>query len=218
MDGLFCQGTLGDTYIFSCKLKNIPTEYRKIHHKTQHKYWYKEINDIYRLVGNLNVTFIEYYHNTWDELSSDVHEQNMEFFPKWDWPDGTYSWIEKPYLVIQPEAGKPQGFNHKELKLKTVQNEVCNSDIPVVLLGTSKKYDYIRCEHNLMNRTNLIDVMHLVSNANRFIGPEGLLSFVALSHKVPSEIYYKSHIAVQKRIIGSPWEKYCDELAYIGNL
>jgi hypothetical protein len=212
-----CRGTLGDTYIFCSKLSTLGPDPIKIWHNTQHKYWMQEINDIYTLLPNVDVKFSDYLRVGVEEITSNVHEQNMDFFPEWKWPKhSNYTLISEPYMVIQPQAGKPKGYNNKELKHKMVYDAINESDIPCVILGTSSKYSHVRCKHNLTNKTSVLEAMRIVSNAEKFMGPEGLLSFVALSHKVESHIYYKSHAAVEIRIMESPWEEYCYELAYIG--
>jgi hypothetical protein len=210
------RGTLGDCYIFCCKLKMMPPTPITVWHNTAHKYWIQELHDIYGLMPNVKPLFVDYIKNYMPELSSDVHDMDMAWFPNWNWPERHgYTDIVGDYMVIQPEAGKPKGYNHKELKHKMIYREVDQAGMPVVILGTSSKYSHIRCDHNLIGDTTVMDAMRLVSNAKKFIGPEGLLAFVALSHKVPSEIYFKSHQAVTVRIIDSPWEKYCHELAYV---
>lgn len=212
-----CRGTLGDTYIFCCKLATLGPEPIEVFHNTKHKYWLQEINDIYGLLPNVKVQFSDYLKIELEEITSNVHEQEMNFFPKWGWPKHTtYTLIPEPYTVIQPEAGKPKGFNHKELKHKMIYDAINESIMPVVILGNSSKYAHIRCEHNLIGKTSVVDAMRIASNADKFIGPEGLLSFAALSHKVESHIYYKSQEAVDIRIVGSPWDEHCYELAYIG--
>jgi len=206
------RGTLGDTYIFCCKLKTFTALPTTIWHHTRHEYWQKEIFEIYKLLPNVKVVFTDYL-ATYREITSDVHEDNMIWFPTWDWPSINH--IAGDYMVIQPESGKPKGYNHKELTIRTIKREIDQANMPVVVLGTSSKFKYIGGDYNLMGMTSVMDAMQITAHAKKFIGPEGLLSFVALSHKVPSTIYYKSGQAIEQRIKNSPWEKYADELIYI---
>ena len=209
------RGTLGDTYIFCCKLKAMPDKPITIWHNTKHLGWLNEITDIYRLMPNVKPYFTistpELY-----EITSNVHDQDMVWFPTWDWPYNYHYGDELgDYMVIQPEAGKPEGYNHKELTLKTIRREIDQTNMPVVVLGTSSKFKYIGGDYNLMGKTSVMDAMQITAHAKKFIGPEGLLAFVALSHKVKSSIYYKSGQAIERRILNSPWEKYAEDLMYI---
>lgn len=214
----FCQGTLGDTYIFCCKLIALGFDPIKLFHRTAHKYWYQEIHEIYKLLPNIDVHFTEKDYPDLIEITSNTHEQEMNFFPNFDWSNVGITDItsmNNNYLVIQPESGKPKGFNHKELKPKIVQEKIYQSELPVVVLGTSSRYKYLKCAYNLIGETSITEAMYIVSKASKFIGPEGLLSFVALSHKVNSEIYFKSYDAVFNRIVDTPWDGYCEELIFI---
>jgi hypothetical protein len=215
MTDYMARGTLGDTYIFCCKLKTFTQLPTTMWHNTKHRYWENEIQEIYSLLPNINVKFIDYV-PTCRELTSDVHKDNMIWFPTWEWP---YNYHYKDelgdYMVIQPEAGKPEGYNHKELTLKTIRREIDQTDMPVVVLGTSSKFKYVGGDYNLMGMTSVMDAMQITAHAKKFIGPEGLLAFVALSHKVKSSIYYTSGQAIEQRIKNSPWEKYAENLMYI---
>ena len=214
MNNYKARGTLGDTYIFCCKLLNMVPEPTTVWHHTKHEYWREEILEIYNLVPLIRTVFTDYL-PTYPEITSDVHEGKMTWFPTWNWLfDYDYGNELGEYMVIQPEAGKPQGYNHKELTLKTIRREIDQTDMPVIILGTSSKFKYVGGDYNLIGETSVMDAMQITAGAKKFIGPEGLLAFVALSHKVNSSIYYKSGQAIEQRILNSPWEKYAD-LMYI---
>ena len=215
MNNYKARGTLGDTYIFCCKLLNMVPDPTTIWHHTKHDYWREEIFEIYNLVPLVKTIFTQ-HQTVYPEITSDVHEGKMTFFPTWEWNHNyDYTLEMGDYMVIQPEAGKPQGYNHKELSLKTIRREIDQTDMPVVILGTSSKFKYVGGDYNLIGQTSVLQAMQIVAHAKKFIGPEGLLAFVALSHKVESTIYYKSGQAIEQRIKNSPWEKYADELIYI---
>ena len=211
------RGTLGDTYIFCCKLKALPDVPITVWHNTSHMSWLNEIVDIFRLMSNVKPFFTDGIPQL-HEITSDVHEGKMTFFPKWSWPYNYHYGDELgEYMVIQPEAGKPKGYNHKELTLRTIKREISQTDMPVIVLGTSSKFKYVGGEYNLIGKTSVMDAMQITAHATKFIGPEGLLAFVALSHKVNSSIYYKSGQAIERRILNSPWERYAKDLLYINS-
>lgn len=207
MKELCTRGTLGDSYIISCKIKTI-LEMVHIHHCTKHRYWEQLISEIFSLPNNVSkVSFYDYPRVDLEEITSDTHEQNMDFFPKWD-VKGQYT-IIKPYVVVQPHSGKPSGGNTKSFPKFFLQSIFSTSPFKVVLLGTDKKYETISNCVNLIGKTTITDSIQIIRNAEKFIGPEGLLSFVALSHKIKSTVYFSSKEAVEKRIMNTPWDKYC---------
>lgn len=206
MTQVYTSGTLGDTYIACLKIKCI-LDMVEVFHFTKHSYWRSLISEIYRLPHNIGkVTFADYPRVDLEEITSNTHEQNMDFFPKWD-VKGQYT-IMKPYIVLQPHSGKPSGGNHKSFPKFFIQSILAASAYQCVLLGTDRRYEHITNCINLIGKTTITDTIQIIRNAEKFIGPEGLLSFIALSHKVKSTIYYSSHEAVEKRIFNTPWEKY----------
>ena len=61
---------------------------------------------------------------------------------------------------------------------------------------------------NNCGKTTVLEAIRIVKDSNYFVGPEGLLSFAALSNKVNSTIFYTEYKAVNSRILGTPWEEY----------
>lgn len=207
MKEVSARGTLGDAYVISCKIKAIKDIVHVFHH-TKHSFWRGIISEIYSLLDNAKITFVDSPRLDIEEITSDVHEQEMNFFPRWD-VKGHFTVI-KPYIVVQPHSGKPMGGNSKQLPKFFLQSILSTSAYQCALLGTDKKYETITNCVNLIGKTTITDSIQIIRNAEKFIGPEGLLSFIAASYKIKSTIYYSSHEAVEKRILGSPWEKYCE--------
>ena len=201
------RGTLGDSYIACCKIKNIKDIVHVFHHSS-HNYWRGLISEIYSLLDNAKITFVDSPREDLEEITSNVHEQEMNFFPRWD-VKGHFTVI-KPYIVIQPHSGKPLGGNSKQFPKFFLQSILSSSAYQCVLLGTDKKYECVTNCVNLIGKTTITDSIQIIRNAEKFIGPEGLLSFIAASHKVKSVVYYSSYEAIEKRILNSPWDKYCE--------
>ena len=211
MKDILVRGSLGDSYIAVSKIKNI-LDVVHVHHNTLHRYWIDLISEIYSLPQNVGeITFTDYPRVDLEEITSDPHEQNMEFFPKWD-VKGKYT-IIKPYIVVQPHSGKPYGGNNKSMPKFFLQSVFSTSPFKCVLLGTDRRYETLTNCTNLIGKTTITDSIQIIRNAEKFIGPEGLLSFIALSHKVKSTVYYSSKEAVDKRILNTPWDKYCTLVA-----
>jgi len=212
MKEYFGEGTLGDTYIITLKAMALGTESIKIKHLTKHTYWHREIREIYSISPNIEVEFVDKKHTDLIELTTDCHEQEMVFFPEFNIVNGYTA--NREYIVIQPHAGKDKGEgNNKEINVSSVitaVNQLKESNI--VILGTKEKYKEVQAPNviNLINKTNILAAIAVTANAKEFIGPEGLLAFVSLSQKKKSNVFYASREAVERRIIGTPWEEYCN--------
>jgi len=213
MKSYFVHGTLGDTFIACCKLYKMTDKYN-IYHKTEHKYWYSQIEEIYSLVDDKinNLEFTEDIREDLEEITSDCHEGDMEFFPLFN--IDSKDKIEEEYHILQPHSGKPmEGFNSKKIDKNVINNIIqTNKDKNFVLVGTDEKYLDIENCVNLIGKTNIKDLMYLVSNSSGYLGPEGLISFMSLSQKKQSFIFYVLEEAVNKRIISTPWEQYAQLL------
>lgn len=200
----YTSGTLGDSYIISCKLKLIKDQIKIFHH-TKHTGWYNEINNIFSLLNNVEVEFVDKPKFGLKDITSDCHLDNIDFFPEFFTKRS-----KNDFLVLQTHSGKDSGFNHKELSKEFLQKTIDSSKIPVILVGTLDKFSDVKGCCNLCGLLSVTSVMNITANATNFIGPEGLLSFVALSHKVPSVVYYTEEDAVNKRIRNTPWEEFVD--------
>jgi len=207
---VFVEGTLGDSYIVVLKLMKIGKDYDLINvfHKTEHRYWYGEISNIYSLFDKIRLTFVEEKpYPSILEISSPDRHIDTTWFPNLNLKPETK--VDIPYTVLLSHSGKPNGGNTKRLHPKDVQNVIGQFD-NVVLLGTNGLYRDIDASYNLIGKTTILDAIALTSKAETFIGPEGLLSFVAISHKIRSTIFYTSLDAVMSRIVGTPWGEYCN--------
>jgi len=210
-------GTLGDAYITALKLYNETGPiYLKHHVAGDHSYWHQDIASVLLFVPK-NVETVEFVPRIDQSLPRicshfghpDPPEIEMTWFPTRR--IGTNPLGEKDYWVVVAHSGKPEGRgrNTKLLELTFLDRLVHKLD-KAVLLGTDPRYKSLSAPglHNLVGELSLLDAMEIVSGAKGFIGPEGIMLWVALSHKVPSVGYYTSQQAVDVRVIGTPWEKY----------
>lgn len=209
------RGTLGDTYIALLKIKAMNQSVIVYHH-TKHTYWYKQISEIYGLYANVEVKFVDEPRLDLEEVTSDCHEGDMEFFPMFDIYDNFH--LEKPYKIIQPHSGKIVGHNSKRMSALEVNEIIRRSPDRCVLLGIDTDYISIGNCINLVGKTSIHDSLSLIQNCDEFIGPEGLLSFIALSQKKLSTIYYIDIEAVNKRILGTPWGKYSNPILRVTDI
>ena len=200
-------GTLGDVYIICLKLLTLGNIPIKVYHCTTNIYWYPEIKSIYGLFSNIEVEFV-----TKDKRRTDLPliealptNQNIVHFPESDLKSN----IEKPYNVLLVNSGKPRsvGKNTKEINPETIKSTIDKCDKKIVLLGTSDLYTDIQDCVNLVGKTSLIEAMAITKDADSFAGPAGLISFVAISHKVRSNILCKQD--EKQYYEETPWMNYC---------
>lgn len=216
-------GGLGDAYIIALKLSTINNPVKIYHKLDKSENRSSKINVILKWVECVKeVEFVNYDLDI-PEVTTDPKDKNpsginMRYFPRWFQDPIVKYWrneTERTYTVIQVNSGMKDGRNEKILK-RGYLKEIIDKKERVILVGTHSKYEDIDSYKNLINSTNLEKVCHTVGQSSYFIGPEGFLSFVALSHKRFSTVYYTSQEAVNKRILGTPWERYVSDP--IGNL
>lgn len=212
-------GTLGDTYIIACKLMAMADMPIVVEHRTKCEYWHSKIKEIYEMVPNVSVEFVEEDNPELMRISEGVHEEptNMDYFPKWCLPV-KYS-FDMDYAVIQAHAGKPKieddrlygNSNAKWFSPEYIEYIISANDIPIVLLADEEEYWNIKGCINLSCQTTIYEALDLISKAKYFVGFEGMLGFMALSQKTSSTLFYADKGAIEHRIIGSPWETYAEE-------
>lgn len=192
-------GTLGDTYICICHCLGI-TEDINIEHKTKHLYWEQEIRDIYSLLPRVKSVDVNDTGSWGASPYAYIKHKVDEFdpFPNFKFPASKLAPGE-PYTVLCPKSGKPseQGRRIRADEIKRIEDA---SDMPVVIPEPGK--------------TTLLEAMGLVARANRFYGVQGLMSYVALSHKTTSVVYVpnsKEWIAFRSRL-ASQWMQFLDEV------
>ena len=108
--------------------------------------------------------------------------------------------LPKQYNVLQLQSGIKKDSVTRRLNKKELKK--IDKKIPLVILGTdnlktNKKFI------NLRNKTTLLESFSVIKNCNEFYGPQGLLSFFALSQEKISHVFVKSSSdrhAVKNRI------------------
>ena len=210
MKKIFVKGTLGDAFTANLKLMN--EKDIEIFHYTIHKVFYKQILEIYSLFKNIkNVTFIEFTYPDTREITG-IPEEGMCWFPELKLD---YVPIKEKYIVIAPHAGREDAMARK-IPLEIVEKMVkLLQPIPVVLVGTDKQYKDIKCEMNLIGETTLTEMTSVVINSSGFAGPEGYSCFVALSHRIPSVIFYVREQPVMARLLNNEWTEFIIDLIKI---
>ena len=220
-------GTLGDSYIVTCKLLKLKDKIITIEHYTECKYWKKEIKDIYGLNPNVEVDFVDtindnlQYMHPHSKVENNI-KQDMEYFPEFKNINNINNKFNfKDYILIQANAGKPfdaplskGGTTNTKLFGKELLDQIIddNSNRLCVLVGTENQYEGVGNCLNLVNKLTILEAIYLAQNCDAYIGLEGLLSFVSLSNKNKTIIFFvPDHLqAIDCRIINTPWEQYCE--------
>jgi ADP-heptose:LPS heptosyltransferase len=195
---------VGDSFIVLLKSLKIDNNIKLYLHTTPNDYK-KPISEIFSYNPKVTLEFVDTPIDNLTELTSDPHEQDIEFFPEFKTDIPKYT----KYFILQTHSGKPEGYNSKKLSINSINSIIKNySNMACILLGNDLKYKEINNCINLVGETSIKDIISLISNCVHFIGPEGFMSFLALSQKKQSTIFYTSEEAVNKRIRNTPWEKY----------
>jgi len=193
-------GTLGDTYISICHWVGMSKF--SVEHYTRHTYWQDEIRELYSLLPNfVGVTFPKDSKNRiWASPYSIVQEKIQEFepFPNFKFPPSRLDPGE-PYIALCPKSGRPDQPGRR-IPQSEIDKIVKKADMPIVMPAPDK--------------TTLLEAMGLVARSNRFYGFQGLMSFVALSHKSQSVVYVgneKEYLDFRIRT-ARPWIEFLDEV------
>lgn len=201
-------GTAGDAYIILCKLYNIARENEIIiRHYTKHDNAKKLVKEIYKLSPNIKVEFVDKKHPfIINGGFEDKNKYDVEFYPKFE-ISGKFN-LPKKYSVLQVSAG----INNQRRLASKVFNSILYKGTVFVLVGSPGQEINNSNAIDLRGKTDIKEVINIIRNADHFYGYQGLLSFIALSQKVKSDVYIRSagdaH-AVKVRIENvQEWKKY----------
>ena len=197
-----CSGTLGDTYANLCILYHVAKREPIVcRHYTIHTNWHGLIKQIYSLLPSIRVEFIYERDVTSPRIYSSFTPQRKLgktlsspndwcFFPEFVFPDLSSS-LPESYVVLNPQSGRPdQG---RILTKEIIDGVVASSRYPVVVLGTGQVSERIKDDNviNLTGKTSLLEAMGIVSRAKNVTAFQGIMSMVAASHRVPSDVYVR---------------------------
>lgn len=211
-------GTLGDAYLTSLLFYN-QVEPIILHHwvRGEHKYWWPNIEYLLKLAPAVKqVIFDEELDSRFPQVKGAPNKENPKELKITWYPDYNFSTEYKNYAVVCVNSGKPYGRGKNTKCLTKELLESCLNDCDyitedlIILLGTDDRYKDIKHSKclNLVGSTTLKKALGIASGAKEFFGPEGLLLFVSLSHRVRSTALYTSQQAMDVRVVGTPWEKH----------
>lgn len=202
MKTYYASGTIGDAYVILCKLYAIAKKEKILcSHYTAYEKLEPVIRDIYSLLPNINVQFRKPKSPTVEIWGSfcpprqrvEQNEYNLvpEYYPEFE--SGNIGRFKLPeiYEVLQIEAGS---HGARCLHMDAIRNILNCSRSPIVLIGenTASLSSANLNAMDLQGKTSVKEVVGIIKDSKHFYGPLGFLSFVAVSHKVMSNVYIKS--------------------------
>jgi len=206
MKTYYAGGTVGDAYVILCKLYRIAMEERIFcNHYVAYRELRPVIKDIYSLLPNIELEFrnsetsvVEIsgaFRFPGQEAEQTEYNLNPEYYPKFELEDiGRFN-LPEAYETLQIKAGS---HGDRSLLPETIKRILNGSRLPVVLIGkntTSLPTEGLSAI-DLRDKSSVKEVVGIIKNSKHFYGPLGFLSFVAVSHKIMSDVYIKSQLDV----------------------
>lgn len=205
----YSRGTMGDAFVILCKIYGVAVvEYIELHHYTIHKHILKNIRQVYNLLPRINLTFDTYPRS--NAMRGDFTEMTeyTQFFPTFQPISIDHLEIGNDYIVLQTHAGINSSRSCPTGRIDAI-TEHYNK---VVLVGWDGGKPIERSSVvDLRNKLDLLEVVHVLRQAKRFYGLQGLLAFIALSQKTQSFLWIDSpedKHAISVRILNSPWARF----------
>lgn len=201
-------GTIGDAYVILCKLYSVAKREEILcRHYTEYKETERTIQEIYSLLPNIKVEFLKNkpseiqicgaFRHLDKNIEWDKYELKPEYYPEFELGSVKRFDLPENYITIQLTSGLRED---RKLLPKEINKIMKRSKYPVITVGKNG------------NKTSIKEVISIIKESLHFYGPQGFLSFVAVSQKVLSTIYIKSEaevIAVQRRIeAAKEWKKF----------
>lgn len=207
---------MGDAYIILCKLYSVAMKEPILcKHYTRHENVRPVIKEIYGLIPNIRVEFL-------NVLPSDVKVDGAfqnhvvekteygikpEYYPEFELENIAGFDLPEAYVVLQTVAGIRQD---RKMPVKSAQSVLANAEFSVVLIGEAD--ERVSWGSDVQGRTSIKQVINIIKNSNHFYGPQGFLSYVAVSQKVFSTVFTETRsdeVAIRARTEAvEQWRRY----------
>lgn len=209
---------MGDAYIILCKLYSVAMKKSILcKHYTKHKDVRHIIEEVYGLVPSIEVEFLDApfpgvrMSGAFQNCVAEKAEYGIEpeYYPRFELGDGFV--LPKTYEVLQIEAGRDQS---RRLSLGIMEKVLEASNAPMVVVGASGGAHFVKGYGvvDLRGKTNIKQVVGVIKNSNHFYGPQGFLSYVAVSQRVFSTVFTKTRsdeVAIRARTEAvEQWRRY----------
>ena len=216
MKTYYTGGTVGDAYIILCKLYSVAMEEPILcKHYTIHKKVRPAIKEIYGLVPNIKVEFMNEpfsgvgLSGAFENLAAEKASYKIEpaYYPEFELENIQHFNLPEAYVVVQTVAGIRRD---KKMPIEVVQSILASAESSVVFIGEPD--ERICWGNDVQGCTSISQIINIVRNSKHFYGPQGFLSYVAVSQKVLSTVFIKTKadvVAIQARTEATEqWRKY----------
>lgn len=222
-----CRGTLGDSYIVCCVIRNMAKKQPMLIHQCWDYSgnavddWEPLIREIYSLLPKVRVQFCD--RDTFDKLDlprlwpSISKAEKMDMcpmtpHPAFNFPITSHE-LPPSYVALSPKGGKTNESSREMGQGEVVGVIEGNPNSTFVIVGNSFNLPHFRTENviSLAGKTSVLEAMGVVARAKAFVGVQGLMAYIALSSRVNSFVYTKSSgydKAFRERLMPE-WENYC---------
>jgi len=184
MKVFYAGGTVGDTYVILCKLYRIAKKEKiLVRHHTSWKSLEPIIREIYALLPNISVEFLKdkpldvqicggFRYSGW-EAEQDKYNLQPEYYPEFELGSIEHFHLPSEYEILQRMSGA--AGQRRKISEEDVNGILNNAKFPVIDIGNDK--------------TSIKEIINIIRNSRHFYGPQGFLSFVAVSQKVSSTVF-----------------------------
>lgn len=206
MKTYYASGTVGDAYVILCKLYSVAKKEKILcRHRTRYEGLRSTIKDVYSLIPNIGVEFIKArssdveligaFHYQGKEREKNRYNLKPEYYPEFESGDISHFRLPEAYEILQIRAGS---HGSRSLLPEAINRILNGSRLPVVLIGENST-GFPTGNSNavdLRGKTSIKEVVGIIKESIHFYGLLGFLSFVAVSHKIKSDVYLKSQLDI----------------------
>jgi len=216
MKTYYAGGTVGDAYVILCKLYSIAIKEPILcKHHTKYEATKPIIEEIYGLVSGIKVEFLNMafsgveLNGAFQNLAAEKASYGIEpeYYPEFGLESIECFNLPETYAVLQTVSGIRQD---RKLLMELVEEVLTSAEFPIVLVGETDKR--ITKSNDVRKRTSIKQVINIIRNSKHFYGPQGFLSYVAVSQKVHSTVFTRTlgdGIAIQARTEAvEQWRRY----------
>lgn len=200
MKAYYTIGTVGDAYVILCKLYSVAIREKILcKHSTKHKVAWSGIKQVFGLLPNIKVEFLnerlprlcirgDFRSKGWEEEKR-IYGYESTYYPEFSLPNISYLKLPENYIAIQPIAGCRED---RKLKLNDINKIIKGSSLIPIFVGEHRLEIDIPGILNFSGQTSIKEDVSIIKGSQHFYGPQGLLSFIAMSQKIYSTIYTRS--------------------------
>lgn len=200
-------GSAGDAFITCVKLSALGDTPIRVFHYTKIVEFHPLIREIYSLLPNVDVYFVEerdMYNSRIHSHFADKDDEDIGYvaFPEFELEECEIP--EDPYIAVCPQAGR-EYQDWRRMPTHIQQSLIYYSNCDTAITITPK------------NNTSIKQAFYQVANCDELFSMQGIMCFFALSQKVTTTIYYGAEHerqSIEARILPE-WNDYLIDIIRI---